>query len=150
MTALIAKTIIENQYWVVVDGNKKVGNVQASTTGFTVSLHGNSLQFNNTNEIKNKTKIEFEKIRTNKAKVNVPYLDFPTTKNVHNSMFDVKKKLHLFTKTKKSKCYHAAGWFVLSDKDQSEIVFCPKYIFIERYNYKGPFKTEDEAKSYLK
>jgi hypothetical protein len=29
------------------------------------------------------------------------------------------------------------------------IAFCPKYIFIQRYPYEGPFKTESEAKSKI-
>ena len=76
----------------------------------------------------------------------MPFKVYPTTGKVFNSMLDIKRKLHLFTTDIKSKCYHAAGWFVIQQGSEKTTVFCPKYIFIERYPYQGPFKTEDEAK----
>jgi hypothetical protein len=63
--------------------------------------------------------------------------------------FDVKRKLHLFTKSNKSKCYHVAGYFMIDQNGQKQVIFCPKYIFIQRYDYQGPFKTESEANSLL-
>lgn len=149
MSELIAKPIIKNQYWVVTDGNKKVGNVIADGSGYEVKLNGVLKHFSNTEDIKKKANIKFEQIKLNKTKVALPYPDLPTTAKTYNSMFDIKKKLHLFTKTKKSKCYHAAGYYVISHNNINQVVFCPKYIFIQRYPYKGPFKTEDEAKKQI-
>lgn len=149
MTELIAKPIIKDQYWVVTDGERKVGNVQANNAGFEVMLNGSTLQFNNTTDIKKKTKIRFEPVKSNKSKVEMPYPEYPTTTKTYNNIFDIKRKLHLFTKTTKSKCYHAAGWFVIDQNGQNQVIFCPKYIFIQRYSYQGPFKTESEALSSL-
>jgi hypothetical protein len=145
MTTLIAKPIIKDQYWVITDGDKKVGNVLADGTGFEVKLNGENSHYTNTQELKKLTKIRFQPIKSNKTKVEMPYPEFPTTNKVYNSMFDVKRKLHLYTKTKKSKCYHAAGWFVIKQNDTNQVIFCPKYIFIQRYDYQGPFKSENEA-----
>ena len=36
MSDLIAKPIVKNQYWVITDGDKKVGNVIADQNGFDV------------------------------------------------------------------------------------------------------------------
>ena len=149
MSELIAKPIIKDQYWVVTDGERKVGNVQANSAGYEVLLNGSVLQFNNTTDIKKKTKIRFQPLKSNKTKAELPYPEYPTTTKIFNSMFDIKKKLHLFTKTKKSKSYYAAGWFVLNQNGNKEVVFCPKYIFIQRYDYIGPFKTETEANSRI-
>lgn len=149
MTELIAKPIIKDQYWVVTDGEKKVGNVQANSAGFEVMLNGSTLQFNNTTDIKKKTKISFQPMKSNKAKIEMPYPEYPTTTKTYNSIFDIKRKIHLFTKLNKSKCFHAAGWFVIDQNGQKQVIFCPKYIFIQRYNYLGPFKTESEANSLL-
>jgi len=148
MTDLIAKPIIKNQYWVVTDGDKKVGNVVADQNGFDVKLNGTNLHFASTDDIKQKTKIIFESVKDN-AKHDHPYPEYPTTNKVYNSMMDVKRKLHLFTTTPKSKCYHAAGWFVIDQNGTEQTCFCPKYIFIQRYPYSGPFKTETEAKQAL-
>jgi hypothetical protein len=149
MTELIAKPIIKDQYWVVTDGERKVGNVQANSAGYEVMLNGSTLQFNNTTDIKKKTKITFQPVKSNRIKAEIPYPEYPTPVKIHNSIFDVKRKLHIFTKQKKSKCQHVAGWFVISQNDQKQLVFCPKYIFIQRYDYLGPFKTEEEASSYI-
>lgn len=149
MNVLVAKPIIKDQYWVVTDGEKKVGNVQANSVGYEVILNGNALQFNNTTDIQKKTKITFQPLKSNKTKAQVPYPEYPTTSKIYNSIFDIKRKLHLFTKSSKSKCFYAAGWFVIGQNGQNEVIFCPKYIFIQRYDYQGPFKTESEANSLL-
>jgi len=149
MTELIAKPIIKDQYWVVTDGGKKVGNVQANSAGYEVMLNGSALQFNNTKDIQSKTKISFQPMKSDRTKVEMPYPEYPTPVRTYNNIFDVKRKLHVFTKNTKSKCYHVAGWFNIDQNGHKETVFCPKYIFIQRYPYNGPFKTQDEAVSQL-
>ena len=148
---LIAKPIIKNQYWVVTDGERKVGNVTAEGNGFDVKIYGNIEHYDTTKAIEKTKKIEFD--RPTKPKVNStipPFAVFPTGENrTFNSVLDVKRKLHLFTKEPKSKCYHVAGWFVVKQSTEFSIILCPKYIFIQRYEYHGPFKSEDEAKSII-
>lgn len=146
---LTAKPIVKNQYWVVTDGDKKVGNVLANGSGFDVRLNGNQAHFKSTTDVKRKTKIEFQSLKSDKSKPNLPFSFYPTTAKVCNSILDIKRKLHLYTKTLKSKCYYTAGYYVMNQTGQNEVVFCPKYIFIQRYPYLGPFKTEDEAKSMI-
>lgn len=148
MPDLIAKPIIKNQYWVITDGDKKVGNVVADQNGFDVKLNGTNLHFASTEDIKSKTKIQFEVLKNTKTKL-VPYPEYPVTGKVHNSVMDIKRKLHLFTKTAKSKCFYVAGWFVLNHLETPQVMLCPKYIFIQRYSYLGPFKSETDAISAL-
>lgn len=149
MNELVAKPIIKDQFWVVTDGEKKVGNVQANSAGYEVILNGSTLQFNNTKDIKKQTKISFQPMKSNKTKVEMPYPEYPTSAKTYNNVVDLQKKLHIFTKTRKSKCYHAAGWFVVNQNGKNTVIFCPKYIFIQRYDYTGPFKTEAEANSHI-
>lgn len=149
MTEFVAKPIVKDQFWVVTDGNRKVGNIVANNTGYGMQLNGSTLQFKNTADIKNKVKIRFEPIKTNQSKAALPYPEYPTTAKVYNSIFDVKNGLHLFTKLKKSKCYHAAGWFVVEHNGVPQVMFCPKYIYLERYAFNGPFKTKNEATSLI-
>jgi hypothetical protein len=146
---LIAKPVVKNQFWIVTDGTEKVGNVIADGSGFEVKLNGNKTHFKNTTAIKKQTSIQFETVKVEKSKKELPFNEYPTTKKVFNSILDIKRKIHLFTKTQKSKCFHAAGWYVLYQGDEPVVTFCPKYIFIQRYEYLGPFKTEDEAKKLI-
>ena len=140
---LIAKPVVKNQFWIVTDGNQKVGNVLADGSGFEVKLNGNKSHYKNTTAIKRKTNIEFEPVqKADKTQHDLPFKVYPTTSKVFNSMLDIKRKLHLFTTGAKSKCYHAAGWFNIQQGSEKETIFCPKYIFIQLFPYEGPFKTE--------
>ena len=145
---LKAKPIIKGEYWVVTDGDRKVGNVVAEGNGYELKIGQNSQHFTTTKAIEKTTSIEFETLKKSGSNEN-PFSEFPTPAKVYNSVLDVKRKLHLFTKTTKSKCYHAAGWFAIQQNGEYEVIFCPKYIFVQRYAYYGPFKTENEAKSSI-
>lgn len=149
MKNLIAKPVVKDQFWIVTDGKEKVGNVIADGSGFSVKINGSTAKFKNTKAIQKQTDIEFQHTTKIKVKKEVPYTDFPTTGKVFNSVLDIKRKLHLYTKSQKSKCYHAAGWFVIEQGSEKAVLFCPKYIFIQRYPYKGPYRTEEEAKSMI-
>jgi hypothetical protein len=147
---LIAKPVVKNQFWIVTDGNEKVGNVLADGSGFEVKLNGNKTHYKNTKSIKKTENIEFLTFsKFNGDTKEVPFNEYPTTNKVCNSVLDIKRKLHLFTKTPKSKCYHAAGWYTFKQGIEEKIVFCPKYIFIQRYSYDGPFKTKEEAEALI-
>lgn len=146
---LKAKPVVKNQFWIVTDGKEKVGNVIADGTGFEVKLNGSKAHFKNTKAIEKQVNIEFETIKKIKPATDVPLSGYPTTGKVYNSILDIKRKLHIFTKTAKSKCYHAAGWFMIEQGNEQTVQFCPKYIFIQRYKYHGPYKTEGEAKQLI-
>ena len=147
--SLIAKPVVKNQFWIVTNGTEKVGNVIADGSGFEVKLNGNKTHFKNTNSIQKQTNIEFQTIKIDKNKKELPFNEYPTTKKVFNSILDIKRKIHVFTKTQKSKCFHAAGWYILYQGEDPTVIFCPKYIFIQRYEYLGPYKTEDEAEKQI-
>ena len=147
--ALIAKPVVKNQFWIVTNGKEKVGNVIADGSGFEVKLNGTITHYKNTTAISRQFHIEFQKNKIEKVRKEIPFSEYPTTKKVYNSVLDIKRRLHLFTKTQKSKCYYAAGWFTLNQGSESIVEFCPKYIFIQRYGYEGPFKSEDDAKQAI-
>jgi hypothetical protein len=147
---LIAKPVVKNQFWIVTDGKEKVGNVIADGSGFEVKLNGNKTHYKNTNVIKKITNIEFESTKkVDKSTHNLPFKVYPTTSKVYNSILDIKRKIHLFTTSPNSKCYHAAGWYVINQGNDPTVTFCPKYIFIQRYPYQGPFKSEEDAKKMI-
>lgn len=146
---LKAKPIVKNQHWVVTDGTKKIGNIIAEGTEFTVKIDNHIEHFDSTKTIERAKDIQFVSVPKLEPK-KPPFAVFPTTSNrIYNSYFDVKRKLHIFTKTPKSKCYHAAGWFAIKQAETFEPVFCPKYIFIQRYEYVGPFMSEEEVNSSI-
>ena len=146
---LTAKPITDGEFWILTQNDKKVGNVCANSAGYGVQLAGSFFQFESTKDIQKKTKIKFVAPEKTELPETTPYPEYPTTARTYNSVFDVKRGLHVFTKTRKSKCFHAAGYFVVDNHGTKEIIFCPKYIFIQRYPYNGPFKTKNEAKNQI-
>ena len=148
---LVAKPIIKGEYWVVTDGDKKVGNVIQEGSEYKVKLNNTTESYNSTKAIEKSKQIEFEKITKNKTQISPPpFAVYPTNSNrIFNSFYDVKRKLHIFTNSPKSKCYFVAGWFAIKQNEDYISIFCPKYIFIQRYDYIGPFNTEEEAKNSI-
>ena len=64
-------------------------------------------------------------------------------------MFDVQQKVALFTKSEKSKSLYCAGYFIIKFDKGWVKSFCPKLITVERYETKGPFRTDMEMKLVL-
>ena len=148
---LIAKPILKDKFWVVTDGVNKVGNIESDGTHFNLKLGDNILKFDSTKKISQTAHVEFEKKIKFKVQETTPYAVWPLdSKRTYNNMVDVVKKLHVFTKTPDSKCYYAAGWFAIDQGSGVwETELCPKYIFLKRYEYIGPFKTQREAQDEI-
>lgn len=147
---LIAKPVVENSYWVVTDGQNKVGNVIASNNGFNVIL-GNNIQYcANTADIMRNYSIEFERSKKKSLQSSVPWKISATSKSkTYNNMFDVRRKLHLYTKSAISKCYYVSGYFAIDVYGEWNVFECPKYIFVQRYNYSGPYDTKEQALAWV-
>lgn len=142
---LIAKTIVRDQLWVITDGSKKIGNVEADQSGYCIKIGGDTRHYASTKAIEQTLKVTFDKPITLESQEETPFANWPTDGKTYNNFYDIKRKLHVYTKSEKSLCYQCAGYFKIKMTDEWETVFCPKYIFVQRYPYHGPFKTHDEA-----
>jgi len=74
---------------------------------------------------------------------------YSTSCTPHNGMYDIRRKLPLFTKSDDSKSLYCAGYYVIKFEKGWVKSFCPKLITLQRYEYKGPFKTDIEMKQVL-
>ena len=145
----IAKAIVKNQLWVITDGSKKIGNIESINNQFSVKIGDKIEYYTDTKNIEQNVNVKFEKIPLAKPKT-PPFAVWPTTKKcVYNNYWDVKRRIHVFTKNRSSKCYYAAGYFNIKMANEWQTVKCPKYIFIQRYEYEGPFHNESDAKVAL-
>ena len=61
----------------------------------------------------------------------------------------IRNKLPMFSKSNKSKSLYCAGYFIIRFNKGWVKSFCPKLITIERYESKGPFKSEIEMRTEL-
>ena len=96
--------------------------------------------------VKSRVGIDFESITTSRAPKDTSVYGFDTGCRSYNAMYEVKQHLPLFTKTKKSKSWHAAGWYAVRQNNTWYVQQNPKLITLQRYEYRGPFHSEEDAK----
>ena len=151
MTNLVAKPIVKNQLWVITDGVNKIGNIEANSnqTGYNVKIGDNVNFFSTTKSIEKHIHLVFEKPVKPKKSVELSFAQWPIKGKPHNNFYDVKRKIHVYTKTPASKCYHCAGYFNIKYNGVWKTELSPKYIFIQRYEYSGPFVSAADAQACL-
>jgi hypothetical protein len=152
MTTLIAKPIIENKFWIVEQDGEKFATLRKDETRFVMSNENGVQFFPNKKSVLQQFGNDFFVLKikreANNSQPNEVH-GYSTSTNPHNSMFDIKKKLPLFTKSKDSKSLYCAGYYTIRFDKGWVKSFCPKLITLQRYDYKGPFKTEMEMRSML-
>ena len=147
---LIAKPVIDKQFWILQDGNQKVGNIEACNGGYQVKIRNQVVQFKTIRMVAQRVNIEFQTpLKTVRDKVVANQVHgYPIASRGNNPMWDVKMKLPIYTKTKKSKSWFAAGWYQLKKGRSWEVIQDPKLIVLQRYSYVGPFYTKEEANEH--
>jgi hypothetical protein len=143
--SLIAKQIIKNQLWVITDGTNKVGNIEANNNStYSVKIGENVNYFSSTKHIERDVQLTFERPVKYKQTTDISFARWPTDCKTYNDFYDLKRKIHVYTKTKASKCYYAAGYYRIELNGVWTTLLSPKYIFIQRYPYEGPFMSIDD------
>lgn len=141
---MIAKTVVKNKFWIVEEDGEKIATIQKHNDGISYVENDQRYQFDNIDLLKNHYNLRFDRppAKTAKPQSNEVY-GYACDSSPHNLVWDIKHRVPLYTKSSKSKCFYAAGYYVM-DK---EIVFCPKYIFINRVSFSGPYYTKEEAEA---
>jgi len=150
---LHAKPVIDGKFWIVEKNDQKIGVLKITEQKkYMFSSKDQITTFDNKKKIIDKfgkdffiKKSENKELDDNKKSV----YGFPTSSIPHNVIFDVKKKLPLFTKSLKSKSIYCAGYYIIKFNKGWVKSFCPKLITIDRYPFQGPFTTEIEMKERL-
>jgi hypothetical protein len=142
---IIAKPVIDKQYWILKQDNKKVGMIEAVADGVTVKIHNNISRYKTIKMAGRDAGIEFEKSEKTTASLTNQVHGYEVSGRVYNPLWNVQLKLPLFTKDSKSKSWFAAGWYTVKQHRAWRVVQNPKLIVLERYRYQGPFHTKEEA-----
>ena len=145
---LIAKPVIDRKYWILQEGNEKVGNVEACDGGFQVKINNQVQQYKTIKMVEQRVHVQFEPLKTKTIKpvTNLVH-GYPVAGRVYNPMWDVQKKLPVYTKSNKSKSWFAAGWYQVKKGRHWSTMQGPKLILLQRYPYAGPFYTKEEAEN---
>jgi hypothetical protein len=147
---LIAKPIVDKQYWILQEGQEKVGNVEACAGGYQVKIRNQISQFKTIQMAARHVNIEFEpaykraKVQTVVDQVH----GYPVSGRVYNPTWDVLKQLPIYTQTPKSKSWIAAGWYRVRRGRTWQTMLAPKLLVIQRYPYQGPFVSEEQANDH--
>jgi hypothetical protein len=151
MSELIAKPVIKNKFWVVEESGQKIATIQAREDGGYAYVHDDQREyFPSVKNLKQKYNIKFGTAEKTKKQNNKSLYEYPVTGRTYNQVWDVQRKLPIYSKTTKSKSLFCAGYYLIKINCVWTEHFCPKNITISRYEYLGPFKNKDHMHKTLK
>jgi len=153
MTEIHAKPIVDGKFWIVEQDGTKIATLHKKENNkFVLSSTNGEVMFNKKQDLTKQFGEDFF-LNSVKVKVTQPEVHechgYPTMCAPYNSMYDVRRKLPLFTKSAQSKSLYCAGYYIIKFNKGWVKSFCPKAITIERYPYQGPFTDKLEMKTVL-
>jgi hypothetical protein len=150
---LSAKEVLKDKFWIVEKEGEKVGTLSINEEHqYMLSNTSGTRFFKNVKQLSKSLNAEITWTTVSpvdKSKNENSVHGYPTSCIPYNPMYNVQKHLALFTKSEKSKSLYCAGYFIIRFDKGWVKSFCPKAITIERYETKGPFKTEIEMRQEL-
>lgn len=151
MAEVRAKPVIDGKFWIVEDGSNKIGTLKKDETNRFIFVGTNGRrEYNDIDTVKKTFGPNFFVTTPKQSTVTINEVHgYPTNCYPYNPVFDVKKKLPLFTKNESSKSVFCAGYYAIKFEKDWIKSFCPKLITIQRYEYLGPFKTDIEARQVI-
>ena len=143
---IIAKPVIKDKFWILKQDDHKVGNIEASSDGYTVRINNTVARVKNISTVRHDLAVAFDAPPVlKKATADNCVHGYHTGTRTYNGIWDVQKRVPLFTKSRKSKSWYAAGWYRVRQHTTWKTVHNPKLITLQRYAYQGPFHSQKEA-----
>ena len=148
---MIAKQVVKNKFWIVEDEGEKIATIQAVEQGGFVYVHDSERQrFPSIKMLSSVFNLKFDSSKPTKVKETTTCYGYPCAGTPHNQIWDVQRRLPLYTKTAKSRSFFCAGYYTVKYSNIWVTEYCPKNITVARYEYAGPFKTREETDQYTK
>lgn len=142
---ITAKTVVDRNYWILTQGDAKIGAITAGQDGYTVTIRGRQHRFRTITKLTNSLKIDLPVAAPTANTNNCSVHGYDPGCRAHNGMWHVKLKIPVFTKSAKSRSWYAAGWYSVQQARSWKIVRNPKLILLQRYRFQGPFHCREEA-----
>ena len=158
-----AKTLVKDKFWILEQNGQKLGTLQKKEDDGWIFLSKQDQRqvyhtqeslftkfgfnmFEPQQEEESKTVNKWDRLEGE----DYPVHGYPCSQKPYNSMFDVQKRLPIYTKTPKSKSVFCAGYYIVYfEKVKWRKAYCPKVITLQRYTYKGPMKSKVEMLQIL-
>ncbi len=142
---IVAKPIVDKQFWILKKDDHKVGQIEADGNEYTVKIQGQVSRYKTIRMAGKAANIQFEKLPRIKTTVCNEVYGFAVSGRVFNPVWDVKHRIPLFTRESKSKSWFAAGWYCVKQHRKWRVVHHPKLITLQRYQWQGPYHNRKEA-----
>jgi len=151
-----AKPVVENKFWIVEENGQKVGTIRKGHD-LTVTMGGKNIgKCSSIADLKNQFGIEL----TTSVEVTDEYKqDTKTENSVHgypckvkpyNDIYDLKRKLPIYTKTPRSQSFFCAGYYIIHFPTGWLPSYCPKLLTLGRNEFKGPYTTRLEMQEHVR
>jgi hypothetical protein len=149
---LLAKNILPEKFWIIEDeSNTKLGTIQVGPQRVKVVLDGGNYIYADFDSALSSHDILTSTDPINETKVSTHNVnEYPAKDQPFNEMYDAMHGLPMYTKTEKSKCFYAAGYYIIHFNFAWAPAYCPKVITLNRNEFRGPYKTEIEMKEQLR
>jgi hypothetical protein len=148
-----AKVLVPNKFWILENDEGKFATLSKDKKGYSILCRGQKIEVHNLTEIKERFGITIteDAIKKEKQSKDTPtdIYGFPVNGRAFEPLWNVQKRLPIYAKSSKSKSLYCAGYYVIQFRKGWVKSFCPKLITLERYPFKGPFKTEIEMRLVL-
>jgi hypothetical protein len=150
---MIAKEVMPGKFWILEDGQGlKKGTISAAMDGrISATVDGQASVYSDWTSMAAALDLNAAKAKAAKEEAAPSEVHgYPTNCEPFNAVWDVQKKLPLFTKTDKSKSLHAAGYYIVKFDHGWVHSFCPKLSTLTSNEWQGPFKSKLEMRERLR
>lgn len=144
MTELKATPVVKNKFWIVEKDGLKVATIQNTEDGIVWVDATHREKYTTIKMLQNKHNIEFVKPGKAKSTVTNEVNGYPCVGKPCNALFDVSRRLPIYTKNTKSKSFYCAGYYLVKLNNNWAKTYNPKLITLQRYEFKGPWHTAEE------
>jgi hypothetical protein len=152
---LLAKNILPEKFWIIENfENAKLGTIQVAPAAVRVVLNGNKYIYSDFVSALEEHNISTSTDPIGKqdlAEAIEYHMDgYPTKDKPFNGVYDAKMGFNMYTKTEKSSCFYAAGYYIIRFDFAWAQAFSPKVMTLKRNEFRGPYKSELEMKEQLR
>ena len=138
---IVAKPVVNGKYWILKDGEVKVGEIQKQASGVRVKVNSQATTFKTLSLAAQRLALQIDRTPLPSPTQTFDTLQgYPTVGEVYNPVYDIQRRIPLYTKEARSRSQFAAGWYRVQQGSEFEWMLCPKLILLQRYPWSGPFK----------
>lgn len=149
---LLAKNILPEKFWIIEDeAQAKLGTIQVDSQRVKVVLDtGHYVYADFDSALKEHDILPSNEPLKESVPAGYDVNGYPAKDQPFNELYDTVQGLPIYTKSEKSKCFYAAGYYIIRFNFAWAQAYCPKVITLNRNKYQGPYKTEIEMKEQLR